>query len=135
MINSNNDYYYLLCHLPFNQQLTQLINLIISNNLPLDFPSFYFKILSNNFIPAIIYDWIIINNYLLTNININIKCESCIVPTNLTILHSVDLLNIDIDSIIGIISHTVCCVLSAYKINKSEQLNIIYIPTPFRKKN
>lgn len=134
LINSADNYYYLLFHLPFNQQLTQLINTIISNNLPSDFPPIYFKILSNNFIPAIIYDWIISNNYLLTNINIEITCQNCLVPTNLIILHSMDLLSTGIDLILETISNNLCSLLNLYKINNSEQLNIIYIPTPFHKK-
>ena len=139
LIDNHKDYYYMIAHLPFYHKLIKLINSFIIENslpklngLPEKFNSIYFKLLSNNFLPVIIYQWIINHCQTVMDINIVVVCQNQKISTNIQIL-CCDL-STDNLKVIKTISNNLCYLFSLYKINNNNPLHVIYIPTPFKKK-
>ena len=119
VIKNRKDFYYLIGHLPFYHEVTKLIEKLMPLNS-----------LLNIFISPIIDDWIVNNCDLKTSIDLTIDNQ---IHAHIDIIHNQSQSK-TINSIIEIVTSTLCGIITLYGIKNPKKLNLVYIPTPFPKK-
>lgn len=131
LIQSTDDFNYLVGHLPFYRELINALSIVMEKKISSNSP--VMKMLySNTFIPPIITQWIVSNCNRLTSINFHIIEINATV--NLKILHTHHKSDQDICKIVQSVASNLAAIFHIHKINSPQLLNLYYIMTPFTKK-
>ena len=133
MITSQTDFHYLLGHLPFSRQLSDLLCYVI-RFFP-DMPSFYQKYLLNQFISPIISSWIFQRPRHLSRFVLHLSDQDR--STELVTFYVIHPVGSSIRPIVIKMGQIITWIQRLYHVDTqtlSHPLVVIYIMTPFRKK-